>query len=208
MSQPDAGEHRGDPTWLVEIGYGGSPGLDVTESARTCASVAQHHNCGRAAAPALTDIGTRRFLADGMKPQPFDAAAEAQIGITPGHLSSNPSGFSASVQCVGLPVVQDATAQIDEGFPLHTLGGVPTERPWMSWPLCSILQIRRRHPPSVSGHPPIPPLAWLHGPEMGIDVAPDSPAGSMMGSNESEPSTLLSRTVPRTRDCGGTFGDT
>ncbi len=105
MSQPGAREHRGDSAWLVEIGHGGSPGLDIAESARACASVAQHHNCGRATAPALTDIGARRFLADGMEPQPLDAAAEAQIGITPRHLSPNPSGLPATVQCAGLPVV-------------------------------------------------------------------------------------------------------
>ncbi len=156
MSQSGAREHRGDSAWLVEIGHGGSPGLDIAESARACASVAQHHNCGRATAPALTDIGARRFLADGMEPQSLDAAAEAQIGITPRHLSSNPSGLSASVQRAGLPVVQDAIAQIDEGLPQYAAGGVPTERPWMSWPLCSILQMRCRHPPSVSGHPLVP----------------------------------------------------
>src|ERR1700683_2281030 len=79
VAQAHARDRAGDAGWLERVVPGGLAGLDVAEAAAPRAGVAEDHERGGAALPALADVGAGGLLADGVQVLGADQLGELAV---------------------------------------------------------------------------------------------------------------------------------
>jgi hypothetical protein len=110
------GQHLGDAARLVKVSDSRSPRFDITKAAGAGAGVPENHDCGGTAAPALANIGARRFLANGMEPKISKSVSQSHIGITSGCLGSDPLGLAWHSKRAIRTIFQNAIAKAIDGL--------------------------------------------------------------------------------------------
>src|SRR5690606_16028901 len=103
------GERLGDAPWLVLVERRGAPGLHVAETARAGAGVAEDHDGGDAAAPALAHVRAPGLFTDRVEPVLVHDAPEALVAGASRDLGLEPRRFFLDRKLLGssLCVVQD-----------------------------------------------------------------------------------------------------
>src|SRR6185437_5927345 len=77
--------------WIVERRLAG---LHVAEAAAACAGVAEDHERGRAALPALADVGAGRLAADRVQPLVLDQVVQLAVARATGRRHLEPGGLA------------------------------------------------------------------------------------------------------------------
>lgn len=119
MVERDSSQQLGNPTWLIKIGFLGSPRLHVAESTGSSAGVTEDHDRGRAPAPAFTNVGAGCFLADGVKAVGLDEGLGFTEFRTSGGPGPDPIRFPADGDLLGggSLVVQNHVTEADQLVP-------------------------------------------------------------------------------------------
>jgi hypothetical protein len=116
VSQARFGQHLGDTAGLVEVRGSGSPCFDIAKTTGAGAGVPENHDRGGATAPALANIGTRRFLANSMEPKICKSVSQSHIGIASRCLGSDPIGLAWHRKGASRAIFQDAIAKAVDGL--------------------------------------------------------------------------------------------
>src|SRR3954454_9551160 len=90
VAQPHAGDAPGDARGLERVVPRRLTGLDVAEAAAARARVAEDHERGRAALPALADVRARRFLADRVQVLGADQVGQLAVARAAGRRDLEP----------------------------------------------------------------------------------------------------------------------
>src|SRR5207249_10996272 len=90
--EPELSHGLGDANGLAEVQLGRPPGRHGAEPARACADVAQDHERGRPAVPAVEDVGAARLFANGVQLRTLNHLLEVFEVVSLGDLDADPLG--------------------------------------------------------------------------------------------------------------------
>jgi hypothetical protein len=96
VAQAHGGDCFGHAGRLAKVEFGGPPGLDRAEVAGAGADIAQDHQGGRAAGPALAKVRAFRALADGVEPVRIHELPHGLVAGAAGYLCPEPRGFAGN----------------------------------------------------------------------------------------------------------------
>src|SRR5436853_3064732 len=94
MSESHLLHRLGHAQRLERVMEGGLAGLHVAEAAAPRAGVAEDHEGGRAALPALADVGARRLLANSVESLVLDQLVELAVTRAAGRRPLEPLGLA------------------------------------------------------------------------------------------------------------------
>ena len=132
MFEPGASQRFCDASWFIFINSAGSSGFDITESAGAGAGVSKDHDGCDPTRPALSDVGTRRFFADGVEIVGVDIGFSFSESLAAGEFGAKPIRFFLGCQVLEgvVLVVENHPRERNDGLEIGD--GIAAESAWVS----------------------------------------------------------------------------